>query len=164
MDKKKGIFWTIFIFVVAFLLYATSGYWMWVRGQVLEYGTNKPIEGVYVAALWFGSFGIVDSQRSCFHVATTITNKDGEFFIPPQLFRSGIRFLVDVNVPTTVYLPGYRRADVTKDEFQKMVSQNLHYLVKDDRSAVQGSYFTIFIWQFTKKLKRLQQPMKRRKI
>ena len=134
MDKKKGIFWTIFIFVVAFLLYATSGYWMWVRGQVLEYGTNKPIEGVYIAAYWSGSFGIVGTHTSCFHVVTTRTNKEGKFFIPPQLFQTGIRIRANLSVPTSAYKPGYRPADMTDEEWREMIQRDLHYLVKDERN------------------------------
>ena len=83
MDKKKRII--ILIFPLFISLSACSDLpktWPKFQGQVLEYSTNKPIEGVHVIVKWEGGVGIVDYQSKCYYMEGAITDTEGNFIIP----------------------------------------------------------------------------------
>ena len=74
---KKAI---VFLSVAAVLSLAFPSYAM--EGQVLEEGTNKPIEGALVVAIWKGSqVRPAHSSTVCYHVETTTTDAQGKYRI-----------------------------------------------------------------------------------
>lgn len=55
-----------------------------IDGKVVEAGTQKPVAGAIVTALWRGytSAFPADSQSGCFYVSTVVSDKDGNFHLP----------------------------------------------------------------------------------
>ncbi len=78
------------------------------EGRVLEAGTNKPLAGVIVIALWEGwqTMGGADSQTQCYHVDTATTDAQGVYRIKEAPFS----LLRDKHVTLNVYKPGYIRS------------------------------------------------------
>ena len=85
-----------------------------IEGQVLEEGTNKPIDGAIVTARWSGNnwSGLVHSQTTCYHVETTVSDEQGRFHIKhwsdPQREKSF--FVNERSVIVFAYKPGYVNA------------------------------------------------------
>jgi hypothetical protein len=79
-------------------------------GRVLEFGTNKPLVGVYVVAEWDGSIHApVQSRSLCYHAEIATTDGNGSFTVatiatnPNPLLGSRIRWIYP-------YKPGYRES------------------------------------------------------
>ena len=54
-----------------------------VSGKVIDKSSGQPIEGAIVVARWKGDIlSPVDSQTVCFHVESTLSDKEGKFHIP----------------------------------------------------------------------------------
>lgn len=75
------------LYVSMFLLTACGDIpmrqWLSHRAQVIDVDTGKPLEGVIVLAKWRGRKNlIVETQGTCYHVATATTDKKGWFEIP----------------------------------------------------------------------------------
>ncbi len=77
-------------------------------GRVLEAGSNNPLAGVIVIALWEGwqTMGGADSQTQCYHVDTATTDAQGVYRIKEGPFS----LLRDKHVTLNVYKPGYIRS------------------------------------------------------
>lgn len=54
------------------------------NGRIIDKGTGKPMEGVFVTAEWYASVsGVVNSgSTSCYHFAITQTDRDGKYVLP----------------------------------------------------------------------------------
>ena len=78
-----------------------------VEGQVLEQGTDKPIEGAIVVARWKGDgyHGTI-----CFHVESTVSDENGYYYISPPETTSPHADLPDQWVNATAHKEGYVRA------------------------------------------------------
>lgn len=78
-----------------------------IQGQVLDLGTNKPIPGAIVIAMWQETLSAApipaDSRTVCSHVETAITDEQGHYQLPtwngyePSVYSS--------------YKPGYIRSN-----------------------------------------------------
>jgi len=88
--------------------------WLSQSGQVLEWPSKKPIEGVLVVKLWRGSrWAIVHSSSNCFHVETAITDSEGRFKIP--LWFAGPKFETNQrSYISAFYKTGYKASTYTK--------------------------------------------------
>lgn len=73
------------LLVCALLLSACSPPRVWVApgGQVLEWPSGKPLEGVHVTGTWQGSIPqYVQAQSVCYHVAAAVTDTQGRYRLP----------------------------------------------------------------------------------
>lgn len=84
-----------------------------IEGQVIEQGSNKPIQGAIVIVQWIGSVpSLADSHTVCVHVDTATTNINGTYHIPAWHARSQVGPIVlDLGPTVTAYKAGYRLAN-----------------------------------------------------
>lgn len=123
-------------------------------GEVLDEATEKPIEGAIVVAEWIGdvSANWADSHSTCYHVATAVTDDDGEYRIPGWSMkkedkRDWHKNLTPRDVQITVYKAGYAMADksFTSGSYEKgvyylkpfegSVAERLEYLKSVEQST-----------------------------
>lgn len=79
--------------------------WPEIRGQVLEDGTDKPIEGAMLVARWSGMGPY--SHSECFHVEAATSDAQGNYVIPAWTNHDDSNRLTYQSVQLTVYAPGY---------------------------------------------------------
>ncbi len=79
------------------------------RGRVLELGTDRPIEGAGVLAVYaYRQFGVIAIHKAYLGYQAVLTNKDGKFEVPPVWFTELMPFSwFDNNVSITIYKKGY---------------------------------------------------------
>lgn len=110
--SRKRRFWRNAFFVALVLFLAGTVRARYIppyRGVVLEYGTDRPLEGAQVIAVyqaWDSSFGGEVSRYLAYQAVKT--DKEGRFRIPWRFFVAmttggGIRPWADLNI----YHPGY---------------------------------------------------------
>ena len=90
------------------------------KGEVVEEGTGKGIEGAWVAVTWemnFGSTAGGGGGYPCYHIEIARTDKDGKYYVPrwsvdhskaetPSILKTRVSPLSGTIV-TRVYMPGY---------------------------------------------------------
>ena len=90
------------------------------KGEVVEEGTGKGIEGAWVAVTWemnFGSTAGGGGGYPCYHIEIAKTDKDGKYYVPrwsvdhskaetPSILKTRVSPLSGV-IDTRVYIPGY---------------------------------------------------------
>lgn len=94
---------------------AMSG--MPVSGVVLDEKSGEPIRGAIVYASWRGhsSAGLVDGQASCYHVASGISDAEGQFRLAAWSDGFSLRdmFITDKTVMVKAFKPGYIQNEQT---------------------------------------------------
>ena len=80
-------------------------YWPPIVGVVLDEETNKPLEGVYVVALWEGDSAY--NTSICFRSKITVTDSNGEYMFPEWRNESGYKTLSEQYMYATFYKSGY---------------------------------------------------------
>lgn len=117
-------------------------------GEVLDEATEKPIEDAIVVAEWIGDMSAnwADSHSTCYHVATAVTDDDGEYHIPGWSMkkedkRDWHKNLTPREVQVTVYKAGYVMSEKSFTSgsydkgvyyikpFEGSVSERLEYLL-----------------------------------
>jgi len=81
-----------------------------VTGQVLDQGTDQPVEGAIIIMRWrgTGTKAFVDQHTECYHVETATTGADGRFSTQAWLEESQYRNLGLKERMATIYKAGYR--------------------------------------------------------
>lgn len=106
------------LFFMMYLLSACAGdsvdNWPKQKGQVLDETTNKPIADAIVVARWKGTGGY--SKTVCFHVESTIADKDGKFTIPAWKNDTKWKQTENQHKTLTVYKAGYQESRKTYKE------------------------------------------------
>jgi hypothetical protein len=119
-----------------------------IEGRVLEEGTNKPIAGAIVAVRWMGrTYAFVDSQGSCYHVETAMTDEQGRYQTRPWRQPRQDYGLSFDHIAIDAYKPGYgfpdKHSRVQGIEylapFRGTREQRLGYLVRMLESTRCGS-------------------------
>ena len=114
---KKAQYLLGLIFMMFFLSACTgdsADSWPKQTGQVLDEVTNKPIENAIVVARWKGVGGF--SKSVCFHVESTIADKDGKFTIPAWKNDTKWKQTENQHKTLTVYKGGYKESNKTYKE------------------------------------------------
>lgn len=105
-------------------------------GQVLDWDTKRPVAGAVVVAVWEGREStLVDSQWSCYHVETAVTERDGKFQLPTYLDKNV--FASKKVVEITVFKAGH--VDTTDRHSQSRGKERVgaYYVEKDSRPREQ---------------------------
>ncbi len=99
---------TGYAFVFALLALVSATVWSY-EGRVVDKDTGKPIEGAYVIGTWRGYIpDWVQRSSTCYHLETTITDKDGWFSLPPWSWNFA-PWIVDRERGLHIYKAGYSR-------------------------------------------------------
>ena len=117
--------------------------WPVITGQVLEVGTNKPIQGAIVVSLWSGekSKTFADFQSVCYHVESTTTDKNGRYEIPVWIEDLSHFNITDKRYSVDVFKSGYQEDEST------MLSDNQNnslYFLKP--KGTRKEYFKYLRW------------------
>jgi hypothetical protein len=82
------------------------------KGKVIDAETKEPIEGAIVVATYYvEQYGFVESNTMAIDAKEVLTNRNGEFYIPPHLF---VRLYLVATKDTTqfiIFKPGYACAE-----------------------------------------------------
>lgn len=109
---KRNMILLSFLFLQSVLLVSCSMSGDAIEGRVVEEESRKPIEGVIVVVKWEGYISaLVDSQRVCVYVQTTITDKNGYYKFPAWKKSSEIGPVQKIKPDITVYKIGYQWPD-----------------------------------------------------
>lgn len=141
----------ILILVLLAFLSACAGPQVWPsrKGQVLEWETKRPIEGVVVVATWNGySTTMVDSQSRCYHVESAITDKYGRYRIP--LYAEGASMIYDRYISYTTYKEGYKGSIDNRGYYRQEKETGLFYMDKDSSSREERLGFLLKILDITR--------------
>jgi hypothetical protein len=86
---------------------AIQGINLWVgAGQAIDVETGKPLEGVFVMAMWHGNpLLAIESTTACYHFAITQTGKDGSYHLPVLSWSPAL--LINRQRYKDVYFAGY---------------------------------------------------------
>jgi hypothetical protein len=77
------------------------------KGRVIDEASGKPMEGVYVMAMWNASVAsVVDAKSVCYHFAITQTDKEGNYELPSRSWNVW-PFYYDRYISHEYYFPGY---------------------------------------------------------
>lgn len=111
---KRNMILLLFLFLQSVLLVSCSMSGNAIEGRVVEEESRKPIEGVIVVVKWEGYISaFVDSQRSCVHVQTTTTDKNGYYKFPDWKKPDKRGPVQKIKPDITVYKTGYQWPDKT---------------------------------------------------
>lgn len=82
-----------------------------VEGRVLEEGTEKPVSGAIVVALWIGHLATFAHGRTiCYHVLSTITDDQGRYRFPnwrKEITQDWQRNVREEQISVIAYKAGY---------------------------------------------------------
>ena len=127
------------VVALAVVLLGIHGVSLWAgAGQVIDAETGKPLEGVFVIAMWEGSGATPVSRRSvCYSFAITQTDTDGQYRLPTFSWNL-LPFYSNRHRQINVYLAGYETLpnDILAEAIIKMrrrtetVKQRLDLLVR----------------------------------
>lgn len=115
--------------------------WPEIRGQVLEYDTNKPIEGVHVVTKWKGGGGVVDYQSVCYHMEGAVTDKNGNFIIPTFNESLDAGMLTDKYMLYTIYKPGFEVYTDPRQAYRKNTDTTWFMKKYEGNADERFSYF-----------------------
>ena len=98
-----------FLVLAIIALFGIHGISLWAgSGQVIESENGKPLQGVYVMAMWHASaFNPVDSRTVCSNFAITQTDKDGQYSLPVFSWRGVWPLFSDRQRYKEFYMAGY---------------------------------------------------------
>jgi hypothetical protein len=87
----------------------TSGY---IKGQVMDVDSLKPISDAYVAIVWEGDrFTPPDSHTICFHASATLSDDEGKFMFLPWVRSDGLLPIIDIDNHLVIYKSGYQEVN-----------------------------------------------------
>ena len=106
-----------FLVLAIIALFGIHGINLWAgAGQVIDSGNGRPLQGVYVMAVWHASaFNPVDSRTVCYNFAITQTDKDGQYSLPVFSWRGLWPLFSDRQRYKDFYLAGYE--NFSDDDF-----------------------------------------------
>lgn len=106
-----------FLVLAIIALFGIHGINLWAgAGQVIDSGNGRPLQGVYVMAMWHASaFNPVDSRTVCYNFAITQTDKDGQYSLPVFSWRGLWPLFSDRQRYKDFYLAGYE--NFSDDDF-----------------------------------------------
>lgn len=105
------LLWLAILFLTACVLSSCA-----VSGKVVEDGTNKPIAGAFVAALWEGIVSVPGhAHQVCVHIEGAITDANGKYKFD-RWSKSSSGFVSDLEPDVTSYKAGYGWPDHTSQK------------------------------------------------
>jgi hypothetical protein len=85
-------------------------------GRVVEQGTNRPVEGAFVAATWNGqTWNPVQAATTCYHIELRQTDAQGRFHVS-DFSGNWNPFISDRQRSVSVYAPGKTVLDARDDD------------------------------------------------
>jgi hypothetical protein len=117
MKKKVIIVLSILISLIVFSNILGHGWIIYregaFKGRVIDSETKEPIEGAVVAALYHvREYSLIESNSITADVKEVLTDKNGNFYIPPHLFVKFYCLLLAAKETTEflIYKPSYAPA------------------------------------------------------
>ncbi len=115
--SNKAMSLTLFVLILSMLMLSTISHASWLfynksefRGRIVDDETKSPISGVVIVAMYYKSpiiSGPAGGSSSIVHVKETLTNEEGEFYIPA--YSTVIQPLsIEGTVEFIIYKPGYK--------------------------------------------------------
>jgi len=110
---KKNFFLLIIIMLLGVSpVFASSGWIIYhesaFKGKVIDTETKEPIEGAVVVAIYnIREYSFVESNTMAKDVKEVLTDKNGEFYIPPHTFISFYPVAQGETTEFIIYKPSY---------------------------------------------------------
>jgi len=111
---------------------ATPRIWLAQKGRVVDWQTQKPIEGAVIVALWLGSVPIIpaESLDVCYHVESATSDGNGYFRLPT--YADGHVRIVGRYISVLPYKAGYKESLDERNRYR--VKDGVYYMEKDLRN------------------------------